>query len=88
MASPPMNPGSFASFTPSAIPAPAYQAPPPLQPVQPAAPLQPAMAAAPRPPPGWGGTGTGLMQPSVAPKPAWGAAQAASADWGDFDPLK
>jgi SCY1-like protein 2 len=49
-----------------------------MQPMQ----AQPAASAA---PPGWS---NGVMQPTAAPKPAWNASQAASTDWGDFDPLK
>lgn len=53
----------------------------------PAAPLQPQPKPQAAAPPGWGGAG-GLMQPTVAPKPAWNPSQASSTDWGDFDPLK
>lgn len=55
--------------------------PKPHQPMQTMRPMQ----AAPAAPPGWS---NGVMQPTVAPKPAWNASQAASTDWGDFDPLK
>jgi hypothetical protein len=49
-------------------------------------PVAPAPAPAPmRPPPGFT---SGLMTPSVAPKPAWNHSQSGKVDWGDFDPLK
>lgn len=66
---------------PPALPAPS-SAPAPQQHAAMAPALAPAQAKA---PPGWA---SGVMQPTQAPKPAWGAAQAKSADWGDFDPLK
>ncbi|KAL1410897.1 Protein kinase domain-containing protein ppk32 [Vanrija albida] len=60
--------------------------PPPIAPSY-GQPLQPVATAAPaaRPPPGFT---SGLMQPTAAPKPAWGSGQASKSDWGDFDPLK
>lgn len=72
---------SFAAPSFSALPPPIAAQPSYGQPLQPAA----TAPAAARPPPGWT---SGLMQPTAAPKPAWGAGQASKSDWGDFDPLK
>ncbi|WOO80983.1 Protein kinase domain-containing protein ppk32 [Vanrija pseudolonga] len=72
---------SFAAPSFSALPPPIAAQPSYGQPLQPAA----TAPAAARPPPGWT---SGLMQPTAAPKPAWGSGPASKSDWGDFDPLK
>ncbi|TXT13561.1 hypothetical protein VHUM_00928 [Vanrija humicola] len=70
----PPRPAAQPSFA-----APSFSAlPPPIA-------AQPQSYGQPRPPPGWT---SGLMQPTAAPKPAWGSGQASKSDWGDFDPLK
>ena len=73
-------------------PAPSFAYPSPIKstyPIPPApqttyAPAPPALPAM-RPPPGWS---SGLMQPSVAPKPASGGRSTSKQSWDDFDPLK
>ncbi|EJT45147.1 clathrin-coated vesicle protein [Trichosporon asahii var. asahii CBS 8904] len=80
---PPMKPKSPPGFGAPLQPT-RGMSPKPYQPMQSMQPMQ-AQPAASAAPPGWS---NGVMQPTAAPKPAWNASQAASTDWGDFDPLK
>lgn len=79
--SPPPPQPTYPTYTPMAPM-------PPIQPSQPLRPMQPAPAVSQpvnnvKPPPGWS---SGVMQPTVAPKPSM--PNVANQNWDDFDPLR